>query len=202
VVTTGFDLDMTLIDSRPGVAATYQALSEQSGVFIDVDLVITRLGPPLETELAHWAEADQIESLAVRYRELYPQYAPDLIEPMPGACEALAAAAERGPVILVTAKAERNALLHVARLGFDFDTVVGDVWWKAKAEVLSEHDAKVYVGDHVHDMDAARSAGAAGVGVPTGPCSAEELREAGATVVLSSLEHLPDWFSEHVYRLE
>ena len=33
--TVGFDLDMTLIDSRPGIAATYQELSARTGVAID-----------------------------------------------------------------------------------------------------------------------------------------------------------------------
>ena len=35
----GFDLDMTLIDSRPGIAATYRALTAKTGVHVDADLV-------------------------------------------------------------------------------------------------------------------------------------------------------------------
>ena len=46
-LTVGFDLDMTLIDSRPGIRACYQALSERTGTYIDADLAVTRLGPPL-----------------------------------------------------------------------------------------------------------------------------------------------------------
>lgn len=30
-LTVGFDLDMTLIDSRPGIAAAFQALSAETG---------------------------------------------------------------------------------------------------------------------------------------------------------------------------
>ena len=48
----GFDLDMTLIDSRPGVHATICALVAETGVLIDPDVVVARLGPPLEQELA------------------------------------------------------------------------------------------------------------------------------------------------------
>ncbi|HEV7628189.1 MAG TPA: HAD family hydrolase, partial [Streptomyces sp.] len=58
--TVGFDLDMTLIDSRPGIHATYVALSERTGTHIDADLTVTRLGPPLEQELAHWFPDEQI----------------------------------------------------------------------------------------------------------------------------------------------
>ncbi|NUV50253.1 HAD family hydrolase, partial [Streptomyces sp. CAI-78] len=43
----GFDLDMTLIDSRPGIGAAYRVLAAETGVPIDVDLVVSRLGPPL-----------------------------------------------------------------------------------------------------------------------------------------------------------
>ena len=71
VLTVGFDLDMTLIDSRAGVKAAMEALSAKTGVHIDADLVVTRLGPPLETELARWFPAWEIESAAVAYREFY-----------------------------------------------------------------------------------------------------------------------------------
>ena len=40
----GFDLDMTLIDSRPGIRAAYRALTERTGVYVDADLAVTRLG--------------------------------------------------------------------------------------------------------------------------------------------------------------
>ena len=33
----GFDLDMTLIDSRPGVAATYRALNERLGTALPAE---------------------------------------------------------------------------------------------------------------------------------------------------------------------
>lgn len=53
-LTVGFDLDMTLIDSRPGIRACYVALAERTGTYIDADLAITRLGPPLADELVNW----------------------------------------------------------------------------------------------------------------------------------------------------
>ncbi|GFJ90044.1 hypothetical protein Prum_036860 [Phytohabitans rumicis] len=46
---------------------------------------------------------------------------------------------------------------------------------------------RLYVGDHVADMVAARTAGVPGIGVATGPCSPEELRAAGADLVLDDL---------------
>ena len=35
----GFDLNMTLIDGRPGIGAAWTALAAETGVRIDVDLV-------------------------------------------------------------------------------------------------------------------------------------------------------------------
>src|SRR3954454_16501796 len=48
----GFDLDLTLVDPRPGVRAAFEALIAETGVTIDIDTVLGRLGPPLEVELA------------------------------------------------------------------------------------------------------------------------------------------------------
>ena len=50
----GFDLDMTLVDSRPGIRAVYDALAAESGIAIDSAAAVSRLGPPLEDELALW----------------------------------------------------------------------------------------------------------------------------------------------------
>jgi phosphoglycolate phosphatase-like HAD superfamily hydrolase len=52
VPAVGFDLDMTLIDSRPGIREAYLALTAETGVFVDADLAVSRLGPPLRTELS------------------------------------------------------------------------------------------------------------------------------------------------------
>ena len=48
----GFDFDMTLVDSRPGIAACFRALTERTGVPVDAELAVSRLGPPLRTEIA------------------------------------------------------------------------------------------------------------------------------------------------------
>ena len=56
----GFDLDMTLIDSRPGIAVALDALSAETGVPIDSAAAVSRLGPPLDEELAYWFPAEQV----------------------------------------------------------------------------------------------------------------------------------------------
>ncbi|MET8011518.1 HAD family hydrolase [Streptomyces sp. NPDC005271] len=192
--TVGFDLDMTLIDSRPGIKAAYEALSARTGTFVDADLAVTRLGPPLEQELAHWFPDERIEEMGELYRELYPEYAIAPTPAMPGAREAIEAVRRAGGrAIVVTAKHEPNAKLHLSHLSIEPDAVIGWLWAEAKAEALREYGATVYVGDHTGDVRGAHTANVLSVAVPTGPCGAEELRAAGADVVLDDLTAFPAW---------
>ncbi|MGW4594587.1 HAD family hydrolase [Streptomyces sp. NPDC004457] len=193
-LTVGFDLDMTLIDSRPGIRACYLALAERTGTFIDADLAVTRLGPPLAEELIHWFPADEVPAVADLYREMYPSIAIAATPAMDGAREAVEAVrAAGGRTMVVTAKYEPNAKLHLAHLGIEPDVVVGDLWAEQKAAALREYGAGVYVGDHVGDVRGARAADAFSVAVATGPCPADELRAAGADVVLPDLSAFPAW---------
>ncbi|MGW1158717.1 HAD family hydrolase [Streptomyces sp. NPDC002513] len=197
-LTVGFDLDMTLIDSRPGIHACYRALSARTGTYIDADLAVTRLGPPLVDELVNWFPAERIEAMADLYRAMYPAIAITATPALPGAREAIEAVrAAGGRAIVVTAKYEPNAKLHLEHLGIEPDEVIGDLWAEQKAEALLEHGAGVYVGDHVGDVRGARTADAYSVAVATGPCPAEELRAAGADVVLADLTEFPSWLTAY-----
>src|SRR5260221_626849 len=95
---------MTLIDSRPGIHATLRALSAETGVFIDADAAVERLGPPLDEELARWYPADAVAATADRFRALYVDYAIEPVKALPGAAEsyaaihAVAVAVATGPV--------------------------------------------------------------------------------------------------------
>jgi uncharacterized protein len=198
-LTVGFDLDMTLVDSRPGIAAVWQALSAETGVTIDSVAAVGRLGPPLEAELARWFPAERIPVLADRFRALYPGLAVEAATPLPGAREAVdAVRACGGRVVVVTAKYEPNARLHLEHLGIVADAVAGGLHGSQKGLALREYGATVYVGDHVLDIEGAQAAGACSVLVPTGPISADALRAAGADVVLSDLTCFPAWLQAYV----
>jgi phosphoglycolate phosphatase len=188
----GFDLDMTLIDSRPGIRAAYRALTAKTGVWVDADLAVTRLGPPLRTELGEWFPPDQVEEAVTTYRALYPDHAIAPTVATAGAIEALAAVREQGMrVVVVTSKLGRLAALHLEHLGMTADELAGDLFAEGKAAALTEHGVRWYVGDHVADMVAARTAGIPGIGVATGPCDQDQLREAGASHLMSDLTGFP-----------
>ncbi|MEU6403142.1 HAD family hydrolase [Streptomyces sp. NPDC046985] len=200
-LTVGFDLDMTLIDSRPGIRACYLALSERTGTYVDADLAVTRLGPPLADELVHWFPAEQVKAVGDLYRAMYPEIAVAPTPALPGAREAVAAVRRAGGrAIVVTAKHEPNARLHLEHLGIEPDAVIGGLWAERKAEALRAWGAEVYVGDHVGDVRGARAAGALSVAVATGPCGEAELREAGADVVLADLTEFPHWLADRIAR--
>lgn len=204
---------MTLVDSRPGIAATYRELSARTGVPIDADAAVTRLGPPLEQEIARWYPAEQVPAMTALYRELYPRYAIEPTVPLPGAYEAIRTVrAAGGSVVVVTAKHPAMARLHLDHLGLTGIELVGLAWGDGKAAALRRYRARAYVGDHVADVAAARAAslpadGVAGrpgvsavtaVAVATGPCTAGELAAAGAEVVLGDLTGFGEWFARWV----
>ncbi len=195
----GFDLDMTLIDSRPGIVDTLAALADESGedALRAPDLLVALLKRNLDLEFADRLPPESAPVLADRFRELYVGVGVAGSFLLPGALDAIAAVRARGArAIVVTAKYEPNARRCLDHVGLSVDAVHGWQFGPAKAEPLVQERAAVYVGDTPHDMEAARLAGATGVAVATGPYPAEELRVAGADVVLSSLAEFPRWWEQ------
>jgi phosphoglycolate phosphatase-like HAD superfamily hydrolase len=195
----GFDLDMTLIDSRRAILASFAAVAAETGVNIDPVGVDSRLGVKLETELAHWFPADEIESAVAIYRKHYPLLAGPLTSVLPGAPEALAAVRATGArAVVISAKFEPTVRVTLDALGLEADEIFGGLHGPEKGEVLVALKAAAYVGDTPADMAAAVQAGAFGVGTATGSFSAGELSSAGAGVVLAALTEFPAWYAGFV----
>ncbi|SDY22456.1 phosphoglycolate phosphatase [Saccharopolyspora shandongensis] len=194
----GFDLDMTLIDPRPGVVRAIEALNEEFALSLDGEAVAAHLGPPLaDTMRGYGFDEPMVERLVGHFREIYPAVVVGLTEPMPGAERALDAVREAGGRILViTGKYEPSADLHLKAFGWDVDRLAGDVFAAAKGEVLREEGATIYVGDHLGDIIGAKAAGAVAVGVATGPYGVDELAAAGADVALRDLTEFPAWLAQ------
>jgi len=197
MLTVGFDLDMTLVDSRPGIRASMNALAEETGVPIDVDLVISRIGPKLEWEIAQWFPADQVDHMSERYRAHYWDHCVgDGTILFAGTRAAVKAVHDRGgKVVVITAKSDLAAERCLTSVGLHVDAIVGHVHGDEKRDALIEHTAGIYVGDAVTDIKSALDASAIAVGVSTGPDDARRLLAAGADIVLESLEAFPAWLS-------
>ena len=193
----GFDLDMTLVDSRPGILATISALEIDSGAPLgDPETLLDELlRRNLDLVFAGRFSPGDATALADRFRALYADHGVPGTHLLPGAREAVdAVRTAGGRTIVVTAKYEPNALRCLDHVGIEVDEVFGWRYADGKATTLAETGAALYLGDTPNDVRAAVAAGAKMVAVTTGPHEEHELRAAGAETILSSLTEFPDWF--------
>ena len=145
----GFDLDMTLIDSRAAILGSFAGVAAETGVAIDPAGVDRRLGIKLEDELAHWMPPEAIEPAMAIYRTHYLRLAGPLTRLLPGARESLAAVRAAGArAIVVTAKFEATARLSLDALGLVPDAVFGGVHGPEKAAVLTVGRRRRLRGGH------------------------------------------------------
>lgn len=176
-----FDLDMTLVDSRPASRRALEQLASENDLDIDIEALMDVYGLPLD----RWLPADVNVGT---FRRLQLQRVADVVA-MPGAAAALAAVCASGRrVLVVTGAARAVAAAMLAAVGLEADRVRGDVWAGGKVVPLREERCLAYVGDHADDMAAARAAGVLAIGVDTGTSP-----PTGADVVLADLRGFPWW---------
>jgi len=177
----GFDLDMTLVDSRAVSRRALQRLVGEHGHELDVDALMKRYGLPP----ASWLPAGTNLEL---FRRLQLEELP-LTAPMPGARAAVTAVRRAGcRAVVITAAPARVAAPMLTAAGLAVDALHADGWGAGKAVPLYEERCWAFVGDHPDDMLAARRAGAVAVGVATGMAA-----PTGADVVLNDLSAFPEW---------
>ena len=190
----GFDLDMTLIDSRDGITLTMEKVLAELGIRVPRDEIFQTIGLPLWDSFPRWIAAEQVDPAVVRYRELYKSAGIPITTLLPGARESLDAVhGAGGRTMVVSAKLESAVQKIVNLLDLPLDVVRGDLFAAGKASALLEENAAIYVGDHPADVIGAKAAGAISVAVATGPASIDELRTEGADVILADLVAFPAW---------
>jgi phosphoglycolate phosphatase len=196
----GFDLDLTLVDSAPGIAATMRAAlaAERVGDWPPGepadDVLRATIGIPLEASVGLLVPEADVDRVVAAYRRLYPELGVPGCALLPGVAEAFAAVRAAGGRVLVVSAKTRSAVDAVlAHVALEPDLVAGDLFAGQKGRLLLDEGAHVYVGDHPADMEAARVARATAVGVLTGSTDEGTLRAAGADVVLPDLRNFPGW---------
>jgi phosphoglycolate phosphatase len=181
-----FDLDMTLVDSRPVSRRALERLALEHGLDLDIDALMAIYGLPL----SQWLPSDVGDS---RFRLLQSQELSHAVA-MPGAMDAIEAVrrASIGIVVVTAAPAEIAAGMLQA-VGLRADRVWADVWGGGKVEPLREERCCAFVGDHAEDISAALQAGVIAIGVHTGTS-----RPLGAEVELENLTSFPAWLANHL----
>lgn len=202
------DLDGTLIDSEPGILASYRAALRALGHEPDESLDIRGLiGPPIEdvmqSLLPRYGET-RIAEAVVAYRQYYGEQGFLGSNPYPGIGDALEDMQRAGlRLYLATSKRETFARRILEHLDFAqyFTAIYGSIPGGARdhkpellTHILSQHDIApahgVMVGDRRYDISGAHAVGLRGIGVLWGYGTRDELETAGADQLVETTADL------------
>ncbi|MBE5894284.1 MAG: CPBP family intramembrane metalloprotease [Lachnospiraceae bacterium] len=213
-----FDLDGTLTDPKEGICKSVQYALKKAGIEENnLDKLEPFIGPPL---LDSFREFYQMDEEAARqavsdYRERFSVKGLYENAVYPGIDELLKKLKENGCRLAVASSKPQvfveKILKHFSLYTY-FDVIVGselDGTRVAKEEVVDEALRRLYlcqkeapetakkktvmVGDRKFDVEGARAAGIASVGVSYGYAVGRELHKAGADAVVPSVKHLQDY---------
>jgi len=206
-----FDLDGTIVDSQEMIVAGMYAASDLLRVARPRPEAVRRVVglPLLQAIETVFPEASSDEALMLT--ETYKQTIIDMRargeenEPLfPGALEALEALDQTGWLLgIATGKPMRGLVNTMKPYGLldrfvtlqTADTGPGkpspDMLLRAMSETGADRERTIMIGDTTYDMEMARNAGTAAVGVAWGYHEVEELTDAGAHIVVQSFSDLP-----------
>ncbi len=210
-----FDCDGTLVDSLSGIVAAMEGAFRAHGHAVPSSDAVRRVvGLPLVDAIA--ALLPELErhghaALSESYRESFRQVRgrAEHDEPLyPGAVAAIEALEAAADTVLgiATGKSRRGltATMEKCGLGGRFVTMQTsddgpgkphpDMLHRAMTHVGTAPEDTVMIGDTTFDMLMARAAGTGAVGVAWGYHGVEELRAAGAHVVVDSFAEVPAVF--------
>ena len=197
-----FDLDGTVVDSKPGILASSRAALAALGHPVDTLDIDHLIGPPLEEVLAEVLRPlgdDRVAEAALAYRDHYGRTGFRETTVYPGLTAVLDQLIARGArLYIATSKRTHFAERILRRLGL-FDRFAGvhgsepDGAMDAKADVIAHvlrthhltADRSLMVGDRRQDIEGARAHGVATVGVLWGYGDRAELESAGAKHIAS-----------------
>jgi phosphoglycolate phosphatase len=203
------DLDGTLIDSEPGILASYRATLRDLGHEPDETLDIRRhIGTPLEDVMRVLLQPygdPRVGEAAAVYRHHYGETGFLRSEPYPGIGRSLEDMQRAGlRLYLATSKREIFAARILHHLGFAeyFDGIHGSVPGggldhkpELLAHIVSQHNLQparsLMVGDRHYDIAGAHAVGMRGLGVLWGYGTRDELETAGADQLVESPADLP-----------
>ncbi len=203
-----FDLDGTLTNPELGITRSIQyALKAFQIIEPKLEDLRKYIGPPLRDSLQEFNgfDASQAEEAVAKYREYFVKTGIFENEVYEGIETLLEGLCRAGKTLLVaTSKPEEFARRILEHFGLEayFTDVCGatmDASRDSKEAVIryaleknqiTDLTSAVMVGDRLHDIEGAKSAGIASIGVLFGFGSRSELEEAGADRIAGTVEEL------------
>lgn len=203
-----FDLDGTLTDPAEGITKSVAYALESFGIHVeDCTQLYPFIGPPLLESFPDFYgfSPEQTQQAIAKYREYFADRGIFENVPYPGIHQALATLKENGKRLLVaTSKPTvfaRRILEHFELLHY-FDFVGGSdlegtrgkkgqvIAYTLKEMGIADPSQAWMVGDRMHDVLGARENGLECAGVLYGYGSREELQQAGAALLLETVDDL------------
>ncbi len=203
-----FDLDGTVIDSKPGVFASLRYAFErmQLSDLTDAQLM-PFLGPPLMESFAHFCGLDEqsAKQAYAYFSDFYAKQGVGMNTLFAGVELAVKTLFENGKsIFLATSKNEKHAARiledhHLAQYFTDISGAVLAENRSKKIEVLQHAMRKnritqrkkcLMIGDRKYDIAGAKLAGISAAGVLYGYGSRQELMDAGADVLFETADDI------------
>lgn len=210
-----FDCDGTLVDSQHHIVGAMHAAFGAHGLALPAAEAVRRtVGLPLAAAIQHLLPPDALLAPvldAYRTAAISQRQDPDHHEPLyPDLLETLDMLEAAGCLLgIATGKARRGLDFTLAAHGLTgrfvtlqtADSVPAgkpapDMVLQAMAETGAAVPSTIMVGDTTYDMEMARHAGVAAIGVTWGYHEERMLREAGASRIISSFRELPEAVAE------
>ena len=207
-----FDWDGTVMDSTANIVACMrQSLLDIGAGEISEEAMRGTIGLGFAETLERLlpgASAEMGERMVERYRHHWFARYREIGIPFPGLGETLATLAEDGYLLAVATGKGRPGLDHDLKLTgfnrfFTASRTVSEAPSKPHPQMLLDlmeelgcrPEETLMVGDTTFDLDMARNANVASVGVLTGSHSRDELMASGPLTCLDGAVDLPPWLS-------
>jgi len=196
-----FDLDGTLIDSYPGIFASFKYSLKKMGRDIPPDAFFKQcVGPPLDYSFREFFKMndEDVEAAVKFYRERYRAKGIYEFAPIFGAEGCVKKLKGAGfNILLATSKPEPFAKIIIDKMGIEdcFSVICGsdfEVRLKNKTDVINEaisrgkikRSESCMVGDRNYDMVGAKNCSLMAVGIRVGYAEEGELEKSGADLVV------------------
>lgn len=192
MLTIGFDLDMTLVDTSRAIVYGVEKALNEIGHNSPSNLIESSIGLPMLETLESLLKSPQ-KALKVyeRYQEIYFSEGFRLGTLLPGVEKTLKLLSQDGhKIVIITAKRERLAMRQLSFCNIPYDILKAGCFGKLKSKAMLECSVEIYVGDHLEDFKAAKDAGVNFVGVSFNRFSRLEELLPSNSLIIDNIEKL------------